>query len=211
MERFEDLITVAGGWFDVAGFLVWCLWFGSDFLYARESAPGFACGQIQDEDAAGAGISHIGEFSLCVDAYVVEVAVGQDSRCFQGIDLVDFVAPEVDAVELGAAWVDVFAAQFGCVEDPQVILVVGDDALDTDELLIRLYARIGAADAVYDFSYPIVRMVVPGGEIDKGAAFLADRDACPLVRRHGRPGYRCRGGGRAGCRCGKECQGQCRG
>lgn len=92
-----------------------------------------------------------------------------------------------------------------------MVLVVGDDALDADELLIRLYARIGTADAVYDFSYPIVRVVVPGGEIDKGTAFLADRDAGPLVRRHGRPGYRCRGGRRAGCRYGEECQGQGRG
>ena len=95
---FTEFDAVASGWFDVAGFLVWCLRFGSDFLYARESAPGFACGQIQDEDAAGVGIGHIGEFSLCVDAYVVEVAVGQDGWCFQGVDFVNFVAPEVDAV-----------------------------------------------------------------------------------------------------------------
>lgn len=62
---------------------------------ARQALP---VDKIQDQDAAGAGIGHIGEFSLCVDAYVVEVAVGQDGWCFQGVDFVNFVAPEVDAV-----------------------------------------------------------------------------------------------------------------
>ncbi len=79
-----------------------------------------------------------------------------------------------------------------------MVLAIGYDALDADEVPVGFRAGISLEFAVHQFGDPVVpRVVVPGGVIDEDPPGLGHCDAGPLFVRAGdlgQPGSKGSGG-----------------
>jgi hypothetical protein len=166
-----------------------------------EAAPGFAGGEVDDDDAVGAvagGVGDVGDASDAVSVFgadgeveadVVEVGVeARDvGREEDGLD--DLVGGEVDGDELGAVGDGVAHERSAGVEDPEVVGGVDDDGLDGDEvrgvgggvegvlIVVDLLGGVGDGLAVNDFGDGEGDEVAPAGEVDEDAVFAGDGDA----------------------------------
>lgn len=101
-----------------------------------ENAPGLAGLQIHDDESAfGPGIGQIGVPPIRREPHIVEVAALGCDRLVEADHLCHLVRLQVDPDELGAARHDGCRCRRGRVDDPEIALNVGDDALDADEVI----------------------------------------------------------------------------
>ncbi|MCU1253501.1 MAG: hypothetical protein JWQ49_6530 [Edaphobacter sp.] len=166
-----------------------------------EAPPGFAGGEVDDDDAVGAiagGVGDVGEASDAVLVFGADgeveadvVQVGVEAGYLDGKEdgLNDLVGGEVDADELGAVGDGAAHERRAGVEDPEVVGRIDYDGLDGDEVLgvsrgvegvllvVDLLAGVGDGLAMDDFGDGEGDDVAPAGEVDEDAVVPGDGDA----------------------------------
>src|ERR1051326_5371479 len=105
-----------------------------------EAAPGFAGGEIDDDDAIGAAVGGVGDeaharwTALEVEADVIEIGGGENGGIAAEVDgLGELVGSEIDADEFCGAGDDGLEVNASGIDDPEAIFVVDDDALDRNQ------------------------------------------------------------------------------
>ena len=98
--------------------------------------PGLAALEIHDDESTfGPGIGQIGVAAIWRNPHIVEVAALGCDRVVEVDHLRNLVRLQVDPDELGPTRYNEFRGRRGGIDDPEIAVRIGHDALDAHEVI----------------------------------------------------------------------------